>query len=260
VFAVADAGAIWTLARLLDWLSNVRLQIGAGGMLAAALAMLVGARHRPLWILTAVAIAVFFFVDAGSIPFTGYGRFLAYSLLAVCGAVFAATYATNNRRALVIASAVIFVLQLPSTGRTFSLDFGPDHERNSLEWSGSLIRMPIRTLASKIATIAGDGSIRRLRVSAPGIDLISLPVAYPDLARQYALDTSTSDCGCVDQGEAVIAAFEWPANFANTHVKRVRFDQIVAACVTKMEATCAKTVMEFGDSSAIIGALGVGPR
>ena len=39
-----------------------------------------------LLLLTAIALVVFFFAaDVASIPFTGYGRFLAYPLLAVCG-------------------------------------------------------------------------------------------------------------------------------------------------------------------------------
>ncbi len=110
-------------------------------------------------------MALFFFADTASIPYTGYGRFLAYSLIAVCGAVFASTYRSAEReRALIVLCAVIAVLQLPAVTRMFTLDFQPDYERNSLEWDRSLIRLPVRTLAEKIATTQGGEQVRRIRM------------------------------------------------------------------------------------------------
>ena len=76
-------------SRLNEWLVNVRAQLGFGGMLSIAAVMVLTLRHGVLWIATAIALALFFFADAGSLPYTGYGRFLAYSLISVCGAVFA---------------------------------------------------------------------------------------------------------------------------------------------------------------------------
>lgn len=259
VFAVADASTIWTQARATEWLTNVRMQLGIGGLIAAAFATSVGAGYRPLWILTAIGLALFFFVDAASIPFTGYGRFLAYSMLAICGAVFAATYRMGDR-ALMAASAVILVLQLPLTARTLSRDFDRDSARNSLEWNGSLIRMPIRSLASQIPALAGDQAVHRLRVTTFATDLISVPVAYPDLEQRYTLDTSSSDCSCRDIDEAVIAGFEWPANFGDTPANRAQFDRNVSACLKDMDTTCARTATERTNSNAIVGAVGVGRR
>ena len=98
-------------------------------------------------------MALFFFADTASIPYTGYGRFLAYSL--ICGLwrrVRELLPVRRTQQALIVLCAVIAVLQLPAVTRMFTLDFQPDYERNSLEWDRSLIRLPVRTLAEKIAT------------------------------------------------------------------------------------------------------------
>jgi len=251
-FIVADAGAIWAQTRITEWITNLRMQVGLGGLIAVGLATLAGLRYGALWVIAALALALFFFVDAVSMPWTGYGRFAAYSLLAICGAVFATTYRVRDRRVLIAVSAVILLLQLPLTARTLSFDFGPDFERNSLEWNGSLIRFPFRQLASTL-----PDNVRRLRVVAFATDLISLPVAYPDLAARYTIETS-SDCACRTNDQAVIAGFEWPAHLGNTYEARQYFNRVSAACVSELEKTCARLQTVRGRSEAIVGAAGVG--
>ncbi len=173
-YELAAGMAIWNMPRLNEWLVNVRAQLGIGGMLAIATVMVLTMRHGVLWIATAIALALFFFADAGSVPYTGYGRFLAYSLIAVCGAVFASVYRSPGRpQTLMIACALVAALQLPAVTRMFTLDFQPDHERNSLEWNGSLIRLPIRALAGQIAGTQGGDRVRRIRVVTFGTDLTS---------------------------------------------------------------------------------------
>lgn len=256
-------GAVWVQVRLVDWLGYVRAQVGLGSIIAAAAAIVLTVAAAPLWSATALAIAVFFFGDPISVPWTGYSRFVAYSLLAVCGAVFATIYRRDlARRSLMAICAAIALLQLPGTLATFALDFRPDHERNSLEWHGALIRMPIRSLASRIPTVPGGDQVRRLRVTAFATDLISLPVAYPDVARRYAFTNSLGswDCSCRANDEAVIGVFAWPANLGDSMTARLSFKQTSDGCVAQVESTCTSTSLERDRSGAPIGVLGVGRR
>lgn len=263
-YEIADAAATWTTARLIEWLNNVRAQLGVGGILAMVAAILWSTRRNGIWMVTALALAVFFFADAGSIPYTGYGRFLAYSLLAVCGAVFASAYRTAERRkTLMLLCLWIAVLQLPGMTQVFTLDFRPDYERNSLEWNRSLIRLPVRTLASQIARTQGGDQVRRLRIITFGTDLTSLHVAYPDLAKRFDLQrdeqsAAAPDCRCGDNSEAVIAGFEWPAHFGNTADARALFDRVSATCVSQVETTCVSRTFERHRSGAVVGVMGVG--
>jgi hypothetical protein len=263
VYEIAGVAGTWTSARVSEWLINVRANVGVGGMLAIAAATLWSLRFIA-WMVTAVVLALFFFADAASIPYTGYGRFLAYSLVGLCGAVFASAYrVANQQRALVALCAVIALLQLPAVTRMFTLDFQPDYERNSLEWNRSLIRLPVRTLARQIVSTHSGEQVRRIRMISFGTDLISLRVAYPDLAERFDLQGDeqsavTPDCRCRDNSEAVIAGFEWPAHFGNTPAARTAFNHVSAACVNQIETTCLSRTMERHRSGAIVGAMGVG--
>ena len=263
-YEIAGIAATWTLARLSEWVSNVRAQLGIGGILAIGAAIAWSAPRNVIWSIAALALAVFFFVDAGSVPYTGYGRFLAYSLIAVCGALFGSAYRTAEPPTTLIAlCALIAVLQLPAMTRMFTLDFEPDYERNSLEWNRSLIRLPVRTLATQIAATPGGEQVRRVRVISFGTDLTSLRVAYPDLVERFDLQqdeqsAASPDCRCRDNSEAVIAGFEWPAHFGETPAARAAFEQVSATCVSQMEISCLSRTVERHRSGAVIGVMGVG--
>lgn len=256
------SSALWTLARAGEWLANARAQVGAGSLIVAGSALIVSSRTAPLWSATAIGIALFFFADSISAPWTGYARFLAYSLVAVCGALFATFYRHPlERRTLIAICAAVFALQSTSTLSTFALDLAPDHERNSLEWRGALIRLPIRTLASQIPNLQGGGSVRRVRVITFGTDLTSLRVAYPDLATRYDLigdQQSAPDCRCRDHQEAILAGFEWPANLGDTAAARDMFSRVSAACVSQIETTCLSRSLSRDRTGAVVGGLGVG--
>ena len=263
-YEMAGVAGTWTMARLSEWIGNVRAQLGIGGIVAIAAAWVWSARRNLIWSLTALALAVFFFADAGSLPYTGYGRFLAYSLIAICGAVFARAYrAGGEPKTLMALGALIAVLQLPAVMHMFTLDFEPDYERNSLEWNRSLIRLPVRTLTAQIAATQGGDQVRRVRVITFGTDLTSLHVAYPDLAERFDLQrdeqsAATPDCRCRDNSEAVIAGFEWPANLGDTPAARAAFDQVSASCVGQMATTCLSRTVERHRSGAVIGVMGIG--
>jgi hypothetical protein len=260
-YEAADLGATFALARLGDWAAMVRMQIGTGPMIAAAAVIMVAARHGALWIVTALAVALFFFADVASRPYTGYSRFLAYSLVAACGAVFGWAYRSGDRgRALMLASAALALVQAGPALRTFALDFQPDHERNSLEWNGAMIRLPIRALASRIVALEGGEQVQRIRVVTFGTSLDSLQVAYPDLAARYALvrGDDTGGCECRDNAEAVLAAFEWPANLGDTAANRAAFTSASTSCVRQIERTCVARATAPDRSGAAVGVIGVG--
>jgi hypothetical protein len=261
--AVATAAEVWQSARLLEWFTNVRAALGLTAVIGVALLFLATMRHV-LWALTAIGLTVFFFVDALGIPWTGYSRYLSFSLIALGGAVFASTYRTGDRRALIAMAAILAILQAAPVTRALALDFRPDYERNSLEWNRALIRLPVRTLIDRLAGLAG-GRPARVRVIAFGIELTSLRVAYPDLADRDGLqrgdvNASPADCACRDNAEAVLAAFEWPAHYGDTPESRAAFEQISAACVQRIEATCRAYEAARHQSGAAVGIIGAGVR
>jgi hypothetical protein len=272
-YEVGGATALWTAARAQAWLHSATYQLGLGGSISVGLvtawsiAAIVAHREAwrsyALWILTAAAIAIFFAADVASIPFTGHGRFLAHSLVAVCGALFVTSYwlSAINRRVLIAVCVALALLQLVPTVRTLALDFSPDYERNSLEWDRSLIRFPIRSLIARLPA----SSISQVRVVDFGMDLISLKVAYPDVARRYELQgesqsIASPDCSCRAQTQATLAVFEWPAHFNDTPEGRARFESPQGACLAQLRATCAETATESRADGSIVGAIGSGVR
>jgi hypothetical protein len=259
--AVAAAEQVWQPARLAQWLTTVRAQLGLPAMIAVATIFVAALRHF-VWVLTAVAVALFFYVDALSIPYTGYGRFLAYSLLAVCGALFAITYRITNRRALAALSFGIAALQALPVSQVLALDFRPDYERNSLEWNRGSIRLPIRTLIERVPAAPGGGP-RAIRVVASPTDLTSLQVAYPDLADQYELRRgpgAASECVCRDNAEAVLGVFEWPAHLGDSAEARANFESFGSACLKQIETTCLAYEAERDRRGAVVGVIGAGVR
>jgi hypothetical protein len=262
IVTVSAAAEVWGAARIREWFTNVSAQLGVTAVIGVAL-MFVATLRRVAWALTTIGLVLFFFVDTLGIPYTGYGRYQAFSLIALCGAVIAWTYRTRDRRVLIALPLVVGALQAVPVARAFALDFRPDYERNSLEWKDSLIRLPIRTLAEKIAATPGGDQVRRIRVITFGIDLISLRVAYPDLADRFDLQgdeqsAAAPDCRCRDNSEAVIAGFTLPAHFGDTPAAREMFNHVSAACVNQIDTTCRSRTVERHRSGAIVGAMGIG--
>jgi hypothetical protein len=261
--SVATAAEVWRPARLVEWFTNVRAALGITAVVAVTL-LFVGTMRHLLWALTALGLTVFFFVDVLGIPWTGYSRYLAFSLVALAGAVFATTYRMTDRRVLIAIAATMAALQAVPVTRALALDFRPDYERNSLEWNRSLVRLPIRTLLEKLPAFAG-GTPARVRVITFGTELTSLQVAYPDLANRYELqrgdlNASPTECACRDHAEAVLAAFEWPAHFGDTAEARSAFEQLGASCVQQVEATCRAHQVERDRRGAAVGVIGAGAR
>lgn len=270
-YDVAHSAALWTAARAQEWTTNARYQLGLGGSISVAalsawcaIGIAVNkqaARHHVVWLIAAIALVIFFAADVASIPFTGYGRFLAYPLLALCAVMFATTYWLAERRStlLMSISLVIAVLQIAPATHVLALDFQPDYERNSLEWTRGLVRFPIRSLSRRLSDLPGGSDVSRLRVVTFGIDLTSVRVAYPDLAKTYDLQPGP-DCQCRLSTEAVLAGFEWPVHFAATPAGRDRYQLQHTRCVAEVRATCASAAFEQRPDGAIVGALGVGAR
>jgi hypothetical protein len=263
IVAVATAAELLQPARLTEWLTNVSAALGVTAVAGVAL-LFVGTLRQVAWSLTTLALVTFFFVDALGVPYTGYSRYLAFALVALSGAVFAALHRTTDRRLLIGVPLLMAALQAWPVARTFALDFRPDYERNSLEWKGGLIRLPIRSLVGKLPSLGGD-TPARIRVVAFATDLISLPVVYPDLAAQYELRpenyaASSEACSCRDNDEAVLAAFEWPAHFDDTPEQRVAFHARSSSCVQQIEATCRAFEVERDRGGAAVGVIGAGVR
>lgn len=275
-YDVAGSGELWGVGRFWEMGVTAQYQLGIGGSIAVAVATAWCAlgwvadrrwREHLVWSLTAVGLVIFFAADVASMPHTGYGRFLAYPLLAVCGLVFLTTHALAQRRPshLAALSFALMALLTPYTTQILALDFRPDYERNSLEWSRSLVRLPIRSLSDRLPDMAGGGAVSKIRVVSFDLDLISLRVAYPDLATRFELQgdpqsPAAPDCRCRMASEALLAGFEWPAHFANTRAAHDRYQQQQSGCVAQVRATCAAVALEQRPDGAIVGVLGVGAR
>ena len=274
VYEVAGAEHVWTMGRAWEWVSTARYQLGLGGSIAVGIAtlwcMLGGLadrrwREHAVWSLTAIALVIFFAADVASIPYTGYGRFLAYPLLAVCGLAFVTTHSLHRRSLLTGLSYAIVFLLIASTVRMIGLDFRPGYERNSLEWAQGLVRLPIRSLSDRLPGLAGGANVSKLRVVTFEIDPISVKVAYPDLATRYELQgemqpSLAPDCACKVATEAVLAGFEWPVHFGGTPEGRERYQQQKSRCVAQVQQTCASIALEQRPAGEIIGVIGVGVR
>jgi hypothetical protein len=263
IVALATAGEVWRSTRFAEWFSNVIAAIGVTGAAAVAL-LLIGTVRQVAWTLTTLALVIFFFVDALGVPYTGYSRYLAFALVALSGGILATMYRTTDRRLLIAVPLVIAGLQAWPAARTFALDFRPDYERNSLEWNGSLIRLPIRVLIGKLPALA-EHTPTSIHVVTFGTDLISLGVVYPDLATRYELRpesyaTSHVACSCKEDTEAVLAAFERPAHFGDTSEQRSSFQLISSSCLQQIEATCRAVEIERDRSGAAVGLIGAGVR
>jgi hypothetical protein len=254
---------VLTETRLIEWFTNVRAALGSSALISVVL-LFAATLHHLIWTVTAIAVAVFFLMDTFSIPWTGYSRFLALSLVAMAGAVFATTHRVADRRVLVALSSIMIALQAFPVARIFRLDFRPDHERNSLQWSDSLIRLPIRTLIEHLPAAQG-ASPRRVRVVTSATDLTSLRVAYPDLAERYELvrddgSADSSRCACRDDAEAVLAAFEWPAHYGDRPHLRSAYEQFSSSCLRQLQASCRAHEVARDRGGAPVGAIGAGVR
>ena len=263
IVAVATAAELLQPARVTEWLANVKAALGVSAVAGVAL-LFVGTLRQVAWSLTTLALVAFFFVDALGVPYTGYSRYLAFALVALSGAVFATTHRMADRRVLIAVPLVMAALQAWPVARSFALDFRPDYERNSLEWKGGLIRLPIRSLIGRLPALGGD-TPTRIRVVAFATDLISLPVVYPDLATKYDLRAesyaaSPEACSCRDNAEAVLAAFEWPAHFDDTAEQHAAFQARSSSCVRQVEATCRAVDVERDRNGAAVGVIGAGVR
>jgi len=263
IVAVASAADVWRSTRLVEWLTNVTAALGVTAVAGVAL-LFVGALRHVAWAITTLALVMFFFVDALGVPYTGYSRYLAFALVALSGAIFATMYRVSDRRLLLAIPLVMVALQAWPMARVFALDLRPDYERNSLEWNGSLIRLPIRALIRRLPSLAGQ-TPTSVRVVTFDTDLISLRVVYPDLAARYELRpdgyaASFEACSCRDDTEAVLAAFEWPAHFADRPGQREAFHQRASSCRARIEATCRAVEIERNDSGEAVGVIGAGVR
>ena len=263
IVAVASAAELWRSTRLVEWLTNVTAALGVTAVAAVAL-LFVGTLRHVAWALTTLGLVMFFFIDALGVPYTGYSRYLAFALVTLSGALFATMYRVSDRRLLLAIPVVMAALQAWPVARMLALDLRPDYERNSLEWNGSLIRLPIRTLISRLPLPEG-GSPTSVRVVTFDTDLISLRVVYPDLAARYDLRpdgyaASVDACSCRDDAEAVLAVFEWPAHFADRPGQRAAFQQRASSCSERVEATCRAVEFERDGSGAPVGVIGAGVR
>ena len=280
-YAVVSPEELLSATRAYEWLDHIRLQFGNTGLvLLAALVILSIAglalyrRHADLLrvhvltILAAVGLIVFFYIDVQGVPYTGYGRYLMfpYVLVAFMAAV-AARHLIDAGRGRAVAAMAVFALlcQAQPLARTLALDLSPDYTRNGLEWYRCLIRLPFRQLARQIPGQSGGGAIENLRLVTIALDAQITEVSYPDVARRYRITPvdrppEQTDCRCVTPSEAVIAGFEYRANFDGRTPPDPTVFAAERACIAQVERTCTTSLLERDPAGTVVGVLGVGVR
>jgi hypothetical protein len=280
VYEMAPLADIMSSSRAVEWIENVRVQVGGTGLIllgALAAFAVVGAaayrgraedvRAHVLMMCGAAALVVFFYIDLLGVPVTGYGRYLMFPYaLGAAAALLAARRFVERGSTRIVVGAAVFVLacQTLPLARTLALDFLPDYARNSLEWHRGLIRLPFRQLVRQIPVQPGGDAVTRIRLVTIALDAQSTRVAYPDVARRYAIVAAEAprdtDCRCVDLDEAVIAGFEYRTNFDGGTPGDPAVASAEHACVAEIEASCRHVVFERDRSGTVVGALGVGVR
>jgi hypothetical protein len=278
-YAVVSWGELLSPARAREWFDTVHRQFGDTGLILltalAVFAMFGALIHRGqahiarahLFItLFSAALIMFFYVDVQGIPYTGYGRYLMFPYFALAAAVLVGSAALGRRSDAVlwIAAAFVLVCQAMPLAQTLSLDWSPDYTRNSLEWHRCLIRLPFRELAAQIDDNDSGRHVTDIRLVTITLDTQITPVAYPGVAGRYAIRPAvevpeSTDCRCLSPAEAVIAAFEYRANFDAEILNDPRVAAAEAACVAQLENTCERVVFERAADGTIVAGLGLVP-
>jgi hypothetical protein len=222
-------------------------------------------RFHASLIAAAVALIVFFFIDDISSQYIAYSRFMLYPLF-LTGLLLVPLAARLAARAMVtfgIVVAVMLALQLAPLGRALALDRRPPYARNSAEWVRIPTFYPIRALLEQVARTPNAGAVRSVRLAAPGVDMISAPVAYPDLNRRFAMrqaamDSNGPTCRCAP-GEAVFYGIEYRTGMALEAPADGSIPATTKMCLQEMHVTCARVLQAFHDTGDLVGAVGV-PR
>ncbi len=280
-YAIVPMDQLFAPARALEWLGRIHLQFGDSGLVllaalaaAAAGGVIVHRRHQEyarahaLMVLGTIGLLTFFYIDEQGVPYTGYGRYLMFPYVLVASTVALAAWQLFDRghtRLVTAMAAFVLLCQAQPLARALSLDLAPDYARNSLEWHRCLIRLPFRQLAERIPSLSGGDGVSSVRLVTIALDAQITRVAYPDVARRYPITARDQrpeevDCRCAENAEAVVAGFEYLANFD----ARAQADPIIAAaertCVSQLESTCKTAIFERDPAGAIVGGLGVGVR
>ncbi len=257
--------------RVATWIHRTHDQFGTSGAMLLALVAayaLVGLwmlRREPrVWRFHAAAIAAaaallgFFFVDQISSEYVAYSRFMLYPLFLLgllilpLGIRLAATAGA--------VAAVILALQVVPLGRALALDRRPPYARNSREWVRVPIFYPIRNLLERVAAAKDGPEIHSVRLLTPGVDMISAPVAYPDLNRRFAFRQDTVDHGCnCAPAEAVFYGVEYRGGMALGVPADQSIPGITDMCLKQMHVTCGTVLEAFHDTGDLVGAAGI-PR
>jgi hypothetical protein len=280
-YALLPLAELASLARGREWFDRMHQQFGDTGLILLALlpvlaiAGLFVHRRAPgtlfahiLIVLLAIGLVVVFYVEVQGVPYTGYGRYLMFPYVAFAAALILFVERLIERghaRLTAVLVVLILACQARPLTATLALDFSPDYERNSLEWHRCLIRFPFRKLAREVATSPDGASIKRLRLVTIALDAQITRVAYPDVARRYAivptdLQPEQVDCHCRDATEAVIAGFEYRANFDAAIPNDPSVTAAEHVCIQQLQATCQRVSVEQTAVGTMAGALGVGAR
>lgn len=280
-YELLSLAQLGSTARVREWIERVHFQFGDTGMALVlslpvfAVAGLLVHRASPrdlaahvAMVLIGIGLVAMFLIEVQGIPYTGYGRYLMFPYTAIAAAIMLLIARLVDRGFMRLAigiAAFVLAAQAQPLAALLAKDFAPDYARNSLEWHRCLIRLPFRQLAREIPRQPGGDAVTSIRLATITLDTLITRVAYPDVARHYTITPSVLpadavDCRCRDRSEAVIAGFEYRANFdaGTPHDPRITAGQ--EACVQQMESSCRSMMVEHAPDQSVVGMLGVGSR
>jgi hypothetical protein len=248
-------------------------QFGAGGLLLLAISMAVlvamAWRYRERrWtvacLLGAVATEVaFFYVDAASVPYTGYSRFLMFPIAIFAIAAWVPSNALRAEprfpRIALGAAAAIAVLQATALGPYLVMHAGPDPARNFFEHTDSSVYYPIRELIDEAEAAGAIAPGQTITIQQPGdLEVAMVGAVYPRTGARYGFTAIYTDCRCAPDRPALLVPITYPTGLVSAPGGRPLAPK-TAACIAALRETYQR-VFERAIDGYPTGLLGVGCR
>jgi len=208
----------------------------------------------------ALLIALMFMVDAASLRWAGYFRFLMYSLPFLASGFMLLSREINARWCLALA-AVAAVLQAPSAYTALALSAGPASGRNFVEHYDAPLVFPIKSLtaeARRAGTLPSGAPILANTIDNTQRSLPGSGITYGPVGELY--------CTCAADHPNVLALF---IRFTNMSASLATHEQPPGSrfaiwqktdaqrpeCLAELKRTCGHVFTRF-EAGELVGALG----
>ncbi len=291
-FSLTSAEQVFSVEKLSTFADRIQFHFGVTGILLimAMLGLylyLVVKPPVPRIIVLSLAAAglfqiAFFYVDAGSVNYAGYPRFLLAAYLMLCASALFLPMLfkgmVTKRNTLLIAAGVFFLqgfMLVPYMLQTLK----PDSVRNFSQHFDHPVFLPVAELIrqAEVRGVLRPGQL--IYVSDPtGWDISSIKSDYTKLGRKYRFETGNDyRCQCNANNMATIAPFIYFGNLNRDLPENLgmqpgyarapmdfyrRWREVNARrpqCIREIEASCRYSFTATADGE-LVGVMGVGEK